>query len=116
MPSAGWLILTAGAVLFLIVLWRRRTMTSPALLQQLKADGAQIVDVRSVAEYVEGHGAGSVNIPVDQLPARFRELDATRPVLLCCASGARAAWAQQFLRQNGFEVVHNAGPWQRLAS
>lgn len=91
-------------------------MASPDVINQLKADGAQIVDVRSVAEFLDGHAIGSVNIPVEQIPARVGELDKARPVLLCCASGARAAWAQQYLRQAGFGVVHNAGPWQRVAN
>ncbi len=86
------------------------------ILHQLKSQGAQVVDVRSSAEYAGGHVAGSLNIPVDQLQARVAELDPAVPVLLCCASGARAGWAKSFLEHSGFKVVHNAGPWQRLAS
>jgi rhodanese-related sulfurtransferase len=45
------------------ILIRRRL---PALLK----DGAQVVDVRSLAEFASGHAAGSVNIPLAEIGAR----------------------------------------------
>ena len=83
-------------------------------LDQLKADGAPVVDVRTPAEFVQGHVPGSVNIPLDQLQARIAEIDRTRPVLLCCASGGRSGMAKQFLEREGYTRVYNAGPWTRL--
>lgn len=83
-------------------------------LDELKAAGAQVVDVRTPAEFAQGCVPGSVNIPLDQLPQRAGEIDPARPVLLCCASGARSGMAKQLLDRMGFELTRNAGPWTRL--
>ena len=84
-------------------------------LHELKAKGAMIVDVRTALEFSSGAAPGSRNIPLDQLPERMHELNRSKPIILCCASGARSASAQRFLQQSGFSEVFNAGPWQRLA-
>jgi phage shock protein E len=90
-----------------VVLVRRRL---PALLKE----GAQVVDVRSVAEYAGGHAAGSVNIPLPEIATRAQELDRNRPVIVCCASGTRSAIAARRLRGQGFKRVLNAGSWRSL--
>jgi rhodanese-related sulfurtransferase len=82
----------------------------PGLLK----DGAQVVDVRGPGEYAGGHAAGSINIPLHELDQRARELDASRWVIVCCASGTRSALARRKLRALGFERVLNAGPWRNL--
>jgi phage shock protein E len=114
-PIYVWI--AAGVLLFLGLrrLLGSKSMPNPEQLQQLRRDGAQVVDVRSPAEFRSGHAPGSLNIPVDQLPARLGELDPARPVLLCCASGARAGFAKSALERSGFSLVHNVGAWQRLA-
>lgn len=83
-------------------------------LQALKAAGAQMVDVRTPAEFAQGHVPGSVNIPLDQLLARMAEIDPDRPVLLCCASGGRSGMAAQVLAREGYAQAHNAGAWTNL--
>lgn len=82
----------------------------PTLMNQ----GAQIVDVRSEAEFAFGHKEGSINIPLGVLKDRMKELDNTKPVILCCASGSRSAFAKRTLMANGFKNVHNAGTWSSL--
>jgi rhodanese-related sulfurtransferase len=82
----------------------------PALLKQ----GAQVVDVRSLAEFSSGHAAGSVNIPLPEIGERARELDKDLPVIVCCASGTRSALAARRLRGQGFKNVVNAGSWRSL--
>ena len=83
-------------------------------LDALKAAGALIVDVRTPAEYEQGHVPGSVNLPLDQFLARMTEIDRNQPVLLCCASGGRSGMAKQALEREGYQQAHNAGPWTRL--
>lgn len=84
-------------------------------LMALKAAGAQVVDVRTPAEFGQGHAPGSLNIPLDQLRLRIAEIDPAVPVIVCCASGGRSAQAKTLLEQAGYREVHNAGPWTRLA-
>ena len=82
---------------------------------QLMADGAIILDVRSNGEYSTGHIKGSINIPVDKLAANLHKLKAKhKPIITCCASGARSAAAKGILKTNGYANVHNGGVWQSL--
>ncbi len=70
----------------------------------------QIIDVRTSAEFRQGHAPGSRNIPLDQLEARLVEIDRERPVVLCCASGARSGMAANWLKSMGYDAT-NAGSW-----
>ncbi len=83
-------------------------------MNELKAKGALIVDVRTSGEFAQASAPGSLNIPLDQLPQRMGELTKAKPIILCCASGSRSAYAQRFLKQAGYVEVYNAGPWQRV--
>jgi len=71
-----------------------------------------IVDVRTPGEFMGGNAAGSINIPLQELQSRVDEFRRMKGnIVLCCASGNRSGIAAQFLRQLGFENVHNAGSW-----
>ena len=74
------------------------------------------VDVRTPAEYAAGHVAGAVNIPYDQMPQRWTELDSlrTRPVVLYCRSGHRAGIALEELKTHGFTGAINGGGLEGL--
>lgn len=108
-----FVLIAFGVALLLRMILRLRGLSAEKLAE-LKAAGAQIVDVRTRAEFSSGHAAGSVNIPLDQLESRLGDLDRGRPVLVCCATGSRSAFAQSLLQRAGFTDVHNAGPWQRV--
>ncbi|MBS1526348.1 MAG: rhodanese-like domain-containing protein [Bacteroidetes bacterium] len=89
--------------------------TSPKTdLGKLIAEGAQIIDVRTPAEYASGHIKGSVNIPLSTLESRLGKLKKDRPVITCCASGIRSRSAAAILRSKGFGKVYNAGSWLNL--
>jgi phage shock protein E len=70
-----------------------------------------IVDVRTPAEFMGGHVAGSVNIPLQEVPERIEEFRSmAQPLWLCCASGNRSGQAAAFLRSHGI-ACENAGSW-----
>lgn len=83
-------------------------------MNELKAKGAIVIDVRTSGEFSQAAAPGSLNIPLDQLPQRMGELDGTKPIILCCATGSRSAYAQHFLKQAGYAEVYNAGSWRRV--
>ncbi len=85
------------------------------LVPTLMNQGAQIVDVRSEVEFAYGHKDGSINIPLGVLKNRMKELDNTKPIILCCASGSRSGLAKRTLMANGFQNVHNVGTWKSLS-
>lgn len=76
----------------------------------IKSGEATIIDVRTPAEFAGGHVAGSVNIPLNEIPARMEELKRKKNIVLCCASGNRSGQAAAFLKQNGIGC-ENAGSW-----
>ena len=53
-------------------------------LQELAAQGAQIVDVMGKSEYEQSHLPGAIHIPLSQIASRARELDRDRPVVVYC--------------------------------
>lgn len=74
-------------------------------LEDAVASGAQIIDVRSAAEFAAGAIPGAVNISVDELRARQGELP-DAPLVVHCAVGQRGNTAARILVQLGF-TVHN---------
>lgn len=87
--------------------------TTPGL-DELMANGAVIVDVRSVSEYSSGHLSRSINIPLDQLQSKMGQIDKRKPIITCCASGMRSASAKKIFKANGYETVRNGGGWVNL--
>lgn len=81
---------------------------------QLIKQGAVILDVRSKNEFASGHIKGSINISVDSLSDNLGKLKKDKPIITCCASGMRSAFAKSILRSNGFAEVHNGGGWMSL--
>jgi phage shock protein E len=84
--------------------------------KQLFSDGAQLIDVRTKAEFDSGNIPGSKNIPLQILGTQLNKLDKSKPIITCCASGMRSATAKGILKSNGFKEVHNGGAWTRLLS
>lgn len=82
-------------------------------LKQVLAKGAVILDVRTPAEYAQGHVKGSINIPLDALTQNLHKLDKTEPVITCCRSGMRSGQAVHVLQARGF-TVYNGGPWTKV--
>jgi adenylyltransferase/sulfurtransferase len=66
-----------------------------------------ILDVREPNEWQICRIPGATLIPLGQLPQRVGELDRTREMVVHCKMGGRSAKAVAFLRQQGFDRVHN---------
>lgn len=79
-------------------------------------EGAIIVDVRTTGEFKGGHIKNALNIPVDTIASKVKELKQKgKPVITCCASGMRSARAATILKQNGVESF-NGGSWVSLSN
>jgi len=94
----------------------------PALAHRLVADGALLLDVRTLSEYSDRHIDGAINIPVDDLQSRAPEVsrltggDMKKPIVVYCGSGKRAARAKTILQSQGYDAVTNLGgidDWDR---
>ena len=74
-------------------------------------EDAVIIDVRTSAEYAEGHLDGAVNIDVSSsaFADAIAELPADGEYVVYCRSGNRSAQAASIMRDHGFEHVIDAG-------
>jgi rhodanese-related sulfurtransferase len=75
----------------------------------LAEGGAQIVDVRQPYEREAGYLDGSSHIELQELAGAAQSLDAERPVIFYCRSGARSLMAAQAFRRAGYEAYSMAG-------
>ena len=70
--------------------------------------GAPIIDVRTPAEYAEGHIKNAKNIDWNgnSFDKQISKLDKSKPVLVYCLAGGRSAAAASKLRESGFKHVY----------
>lgn len=97
-------------------------LIEPQALVERLAWGDQalvVLDVRTAAEYAEGHVPGARNIPHTELAARIAELSAARSsdIVVYCRSGVRAAQALAVLQGAGFRrLFHLQGDYTRWSA
>ena len=84
---------------------------TPAMLAEWLRDPARpapvVLDVREPWEISTAQIAGSVSIPMQQIPARSEELDDDVQIVCICHHGARSAQVAMFLESRGHKDVFN---------
>lgn len=75
-----------------------------------------IVDVRTREEWeFDGHSDCSVNVPLDELDQKIKDLLSYDKITVVCRSGARAGVARVKLLNAGYtKPIENLGPWQNV--
>ena len=68
---------------------------------------SQFIDVRTTEEYLAGHPARAINIPLSDLSGKLDRLEKNEPVYVICQTGRRSKEASEFLVKNGFPWVFN---------
>lgn len=81
----------------------------PALAERLERGEVTLLDVRSEAEWQDGHVEGSINVPYqalrDGVPDEVRE--AKKPLAVACSGGIRSSIAASLLKRAGVEEVEH---------
>jgi rhodanese-related sulfurtransferase len=83
-------------------------------IKALIAQGATVVDVRTPAEFKDGHFKGSINLPLQTLGSQMNKLKKDQVIITCCRSGSRSGMARRQLQAAGFMQVYNGGPWNSI--
>ena len=85
------------------------TQITPAGLKALMDSKSPycLLDVREPWELALARIEGSVAIPLNEIPSRFKELDAAQAIIVMCKAGSRSQRAADFLVANGFDRVSN---------
>lgn len=86
-------------------------------VEKLPRDGSvTLLDVRTVTEVKRGRIDGFINIPLDSLRERIKEIPKDKPVYLHCHSGLRSYIALCILKGNGYDCFNLAGGWRLYES
>lgn len=75
--------------------------------EALLANGGQLVDVRSPADFDRYPFPGALNLPIDSLCYEHRRLNAQRPVILYGNSEVRCVRAARLLAGKGFSRIYH---------
>ena len=76
------------------------------------SEGAIVIDVRALEEYLRGHIENSFNIPIDILEKSLDLLnDKEKTIITYCASAMRSEKAKKILKQLEYSQVYNGGGW-----
>jgi len=83
------------------------SLPAGSFAKEVEQGQVQLLDVRTPAEFQNGHIAGAVNMDWTggQLEASIGTIDKAKPVRLYCAAGRRSAAARDYLHQQGFTDV-----------
>ena len=87
------------------------TKISPVDLQELALlhpETLQVVDVRDIEEFAEGHIPGAINCPLSTFAATSEILDKEKKVVVYCNSGGRSYGAYVKLMKLGYKNIAQA--------
>ncbi len=106
----NWMLLsvalTSGLMLLVPVIrgGAAAGLAPAAAVNLINREKAMVVDVCSAQEYAAGHINGARHIPLDELSSRLPEQvkNKSLPLLMVCASGARARKAADTARRLGY--------------
>lgn len=98
------LALSSGGLLLWQTLQKGSGVGTAEAVMLINREKGVLIDVSEPAEYAAGHPAGARNVPLAQLTGA-KELPSNKalPIILVCASGARASRAAGQLRKAGYE-------------
>lgn len=77
-------------------------------IEEIIANGAVVLDVRTEGEFSEGHIPHAINMEIGEMSEEeIEKLDKEKTYLLYCRSGGRSSRAAQMLDFLGFKNVYN---------
>ena len=79
---------------------------SKQLIKLLKQRKAQLIDIRFKEEYATWKVGPSVNIPLNELPKRLKELKTEKIIVTACPHKDRATIAMTYLRSKGIKAKY----------
>lgn len=107
-------ILLSGIVLILTLAACAASQPSAELVdaqqaqQILQQQNVQVLDIRTPAEFADGHLANARNLDfyASDFAEQLKQLDPKAPYVMYCASGRRSAEAHLQMKAMGFEQVY----------
>ncbi|SDG82740.1 rhodanese-like domain-containing protein [Psychroflexus sediminis] len=82
-------------------------VSSKEMKELMILDSVQLIDVRTLEEFREGHLAGAQNLIYDnEFAYKIKQLDKSKPVAVYCRTGRRSEECSQILRDAGFKKIY----------
>lgn len=107
------ILVGAWLVLFTMLVLSFTRTTSKVIGNQtittlMNRENAVVIDIRSKADFNNGHLLGSINIPAAELKDAGKQLEKfnQRPIILVDASGMHSAAASQVLKNMGLLMIN----------
>ncbi len=86
-----------------------RSLPPQELRSSIERGEVQLLDVRAVTEYRDGHIAGAEHRFLGKLLREIDTINHSRPVVAQCQAGGRSAIATSILQRAGFDVTNLSG-------
>ncbi|WP_414709018.1 rhodanese-like domain-containing protein [Ramlibacter sp.] len=107
----NWALVLIAVVSGTLLLWpgiaagSAGGLSPDGAVQLINREKAIVVDVSEAEEFAGGHIRGARNVPVNELQTRLPEVakNKTVPLILVCASGARAKRALGVAKSLGYD-------------
>jgi rhodanese-related sulfurtransferase len=107
----NWMLISVALASGAMLLWPALKgatgggVSTAQAVQLINRERAVVVDVCETEEFAAGHVGGAKNVPVGQLEQRLPEVvkNKTVPLILVCASGARANRALGVAKKLGYD-------------
>lgn len=119
----NWVLILVAFVSGGMLVWpmvnkgRGGSVSPSEAVRLINREKGVLIDVCEPAEFAAGHAVGARNVPLGSLEGS-KELPSNKalPVIVMCASGARAGRAASMLRKAGYEkavaVAGGNGAWR----
>ncbi|TXE18671.1 rhodanese-like domain-containing protein [Psychroflexus gondwanensis] len=83
-------------------------VSSEEMKKLMDMDSIQLIDVRSLEEFREGHLKGAQNLIYDNdFAQKISQLDKSKPVAVYCKTGRRSEECANILKKAGFKKVYD---------
>ena len=98
-------LLSATGLVWTFVRAGQASLTAQAAVLLVSRTNGLFIDVRSAAEFADGHIANAHNIPSSEFDKRLEALSKhkKKPIVVVCQNGMRGRAALQQLEKAGFE-------------
>ncbi len=70
----------------------------------VKLGSHTVIDTRTADEFAKGHFPNAINIPSEEMAARYAEIPAGKQAIVHCATGTRAEMAYDVLKEKGVKA------------
>lgn len=72
----------------------------------VKLDSRHLIDVRTAEEFGKGHFPTAMNIPPEEMAARYAEIPSGKQAVIHCSTGTRAEMAYDILKAKGIKAQY----------